>query len=396
MTNMASVLHLSADHPDPIEAHKTAAIRSLIELTSGRFANRVISLNRKSPDWLRLLSAVLANPRRPRPEITRQPFASGEAWCYHAPGRGLLHRTLLTSLGSRLAEELRQTGIPELLVGHKLTVEGFAVAQVARELGIPYAITIQGDTDTKILQARPDLASPLRRIFHEAAVVVSFAPWSFAAIEARLGPRAGPSRIIPCPTELDQCVAPETAGGGLVSAFHLKNYRRKNLVGMAEALRLLDQGGHTVSLAIVGGGSAADQTAAALSGAKAPGLTFEGPLARDQMAQRLHRAAGFVMPSLRESFGLVFIEALFAGCPVIYPAGRAVDGYFDGCPFAIAVPPNDPQALAAAMLHVAGHERELKQSLAAWQQGPEARRFTRAAIGQDYAEALHLALRKAA
>lgn len=36
----------------------------------------------------------------------------------------------------------------------------------------------------------------------------------------------------------------------------------------------------------------------------------------------------FVMPSLNETFGLVYIEALSQGLPIIYSKGQGVDGYF--------------------------------------------------------------------
>jgi len=34
------------------------------------------------------------------------------------------------------------------------------------------------------------------------------------------------------------------------------------------------------------------------------------------------------MPSRRQTFGMVFIEALFAGLPVLYPRGWSIDGFF--------------------------------------------------------------------
>lgn len=36
----------------------------------------------------------------------------------------------------------------------------------------------------------------------------------------------------------------------------------------------------------------------------------------------------FVMPSLKETFGLVYVEALSQGLPIIYSKGQGIDGYF--------------------------------------------------------------------
>lgn len=106
----------------------------------------------------------------------------------------------------------------------------------------------------------------------------------------------------------------------------------------------------------------------------------------------MRRATALVMPSFRESFGLVFIEALFAGIPVIYPKGTAIDGYFDGLPFAISVDAHDPGAIAAAMRQVRAEEAELKAALRQWQQSEASQAFTRPRIGRTFAEGLRQAL----
>lgn len=384
------IVHVSADFPDPVERGKTRVFQTLLELTSGQFAHEVWSLNRRSPPPRRLVGDMLFHGLRPRLKVEEQGFEYGRALRYTAPARGLFHATMLRQLGDWLGERIGADGLPDLIVGHKLTVEGLAVHRAAQALACPYAITIQGDTDTKIANARPDLTPALRRVFHEAALVFSLAPWSLRAIEGRLGKRTGASRIIPCPTELDTPLAPRP-GSGLLSVFHLKNHRRKNLAAMAAALRILGRDGRPLDLAIVGGGDDAEVAAARSAAGSAPGLSFEGPVGRDAMQQRMNAASGFVLPSRRESFGLVFVEALMAGLPVVYPRGMAVSGYFDDCPFALAVKPDDPQELAAAMRHLVDNEVELKAALAVWQDSPSARRFTRAAIAEEFADGLRLA-----
>lgn len=387
------VLHVSADFPDPVDSAKTKVIRTLLDLTRDGFDHTVISLNRKSPANRDLLTGVLRGFGRPALAVSEHSFDQGTALTYRAPGRGLYHRTMLVQLGDHIAEQLEGQTPPALVVGHKLTVEGIAVLQVADRIGIPYAITIQGDTDTKILAARPDLAPVLRTVFHRAAHVTAFAPWALAAVEERLGKRTGPVSIIPCPTEIDVPVEPQAGGNGLLSVFHLASYKRKNLAAMAQAMHLLAKDGQPQRLAICGGGDVKAIEAARKAASNAPGLVFEGPLERSEVGARMRAASAFVLPSRRETFGLVFIEALFAGLPVIYPAGQAVSGYFDGCPFAIAVPADDPQALAQAMARAVRDEVALKQALARWQQSPDARRFTRPSIASDYSAALTLALR---
>jgi len=381
------VLHVSADFPDPVAPDKTRVIQNLLALTQDRFMHRVISLNRKSPD----LAALLRGPSAAMPPAA-VPFDWGEALTYEAPGRGLFHRSYLLRIADAIAERIEGQPRPDLIVGHKLTVEGIVVQRLSAITGVPFAITIQGNTDGKILAARPDLAPVFRSIFRQAASVTAFAPWALAQVAARLGERTGPTAIVPCPTELDTPMPPRPGGHGLLSLFHLRGHANKNLKGMADALRLLDARGTPQTLAICGGGSAQDAAAARHSAAAAPGLSFEGALSRDAVPTRMNAASAFVLPSFRESFGLVFIEALFAGLPIIYPQDRAVSGWFDDCPFAIPVPPRDTRAIADAMARAVREERALKEALAAWQVSSDAQRFGRTAIARAYAEALEAGL----
>lgn len=390
---VSRVLHVSGDYPDSIDSFKTPVIKTLIALTRKRFDHDVLSLNRRSPAIASFAADVLLRLGKPRLHTASEPFDDGTAMRYDAPPKGLYHAAMLRQLGNEIAREIeRSERRPDLIVGHKLAIEGIAVRRATDLTGIPYAISIQGDTDTKIIDARPDLRNELARVFHGAAIVFPFAPWALKRVENKLGVRQGPVCMLPCPTDLDTPTAPTVGGDGFVSVFHLKNHARKNLAGMAAAMRLAAEQGAPLALTIIGGGSPAEVARCEALADGADGLTFAGPMGRDALRARMKTATAFVMPSLRESFGLVFIEALFAGLPIIYPAGTAVDGFFDDAPFAIRVDARDPSGIAKAMQHVASEEGPIKAALAAWQESPAALRFTRVAIGDAFVAGLKTAV----
>lgn len=383
------VLHVSGDFPDPIDPAKTAVISSLLGLSEDHFDHRVISINRISPGTIGIAREIAFSGKL---RTTLQPFDHGIALTYAAPPRGVRHKTKLTQLGEWLAQHIgTMDQQPDLLVGHKLTIEGIIVHRAAQLLGIPFALSIQGNTDTKILATRRDLHGLFGEIFHSAKVVFPFAPWALRQIEAQLGQRKAPTHLLPCPTELDQAVAPILAGDGLVSVFHLKNFKNKNLAGMVAALERIAMHRETPELSVIGGGTPAQIAACQGLAKAAPTITFPGAMGRDDLSARLNRATAFVMPSYRESFGLVFIEALFAGLPIIYPKDTAVDGYFDNAPFALRVDPRDPAAIAAAMEYCIDQEAQIKVALAEWQGSPAATMFTRKLIAATFTEGLEAA-----
>lgn len=385
-----AILHVSADVPDLIVPAKTPAIATLIALADAAFDQDIVSINRAGAGW-GLMADVLGRRMRVEP---RSPTGRTTALTYRAPGRGLFHATRLRALGDWLADRIAAHPRPDLIVGHKLTVEGIAVAQAAARLGIPYALTIQGNTDLKIMAARPDLRPLLARVFHGAAMVVVFAPWALARTQAVLGTRQGPVELVPCAVGQVDCLPPRIGGDGLFSAFHLHNARLKNLHRMASAV---DRSG--ADRLAIGGGGSAEQIAAAqalVPPALRQRVVFEGHVDAAAMPARMNRASGFVMPSQRESFGLVFIESLLAGTPIAYPRGWAVDGYFDHDDFALAVDPGSVEAIAEAMARLLRDEARLKTALAQWQGGDGPVRFATATIARDYVAALTQAMAGAA
>lgn len=390
------VLHLSGDYPDSFDSFKTPVIRTLVELTRARFDHEVLSINRRNPAWGELFIQTLRTFGKPPLAVSIKAFDDGTAVCYDAPPKGLMHAAMLHRLGEYLAEKIEMGhDRPDLLVGHKLAIEGIAARRASELTGIPYAISIQGDTDTKIIEARPDLRAELARVFHDAKMVFPFAPWALRRVEARLGLRTGPVTMLPCPTDMDTPVAPSPGGDGFISVFHLKNSKRKNLQGMADAARLLEGKGQGVPLTIIGGGNADEVARSEKIVGGISCISLAGPMDRVMLRARMETATGFVMPSLRESFGLVFLEALFCGLPIIYPAGTAVDGYFDGASFAVRVNARDPQEVAAAMLKICQNEAAIKAELAQWQGGPDARFFMRTTIGETFAAGLDQAITNA-
>jgi glycosyltransferase involved in cell wall biosynthesis len=282
---------------------------------------------------------------------------------------------------------------PDLIVGHKLTIEGIVAQRAAKRLRIPYAISIQGDTDTRIMAVRRDLVSEFREVLKGAAIVFPFAPWAFDEVLARLQIASVPHRMLPCPTDIDAPLLPVKGSAGLVSVFHLKNHKRKNFARVVQAMQLLEPDDRDIpGLTVIGGGTPGEIAACNTVIAGSTRITLAGEMDREQVRRRLNQATAFVLPSLRETFGLVFIEALFAGTPVIYPKGTAIDGYFDGCRFAIAVNARDPRSIAEPMARACREETALKEELAAWQASAHARQFMRPAIAVTFGEGLRQAL----
>jgi len=383
------VLHLTGDFPDSIDSDKTQVIRHLVDLTSDKFEHHVVSINRTTPANLAIVRSIV---RPGELTIVSEQFAYGTALAYSAPPKGIRHETRLVQLGRWLADYIACMGRkPALIVGHKLAIEGIAVREAARLTKLPYALSIQGDSDTKIMDFRPDLNGTFRNILSGAGFVFPFSPWSWKGVVEKLGEPSAPNAILPCPTELDNSQSPKVTHNGMISVFHLKNYRRKNFATLAQAMTQLDRDG-APRLDVIGGGGGSELSACNRIARSRDSIRLLGSKSRAEVRIALNAASGFVLPSRRETFGLVFIEALFAGTPIIYPEGTAVDGLFDGAPFALSVPARDPRAIANAIRTVMARESELKAELASWQVSDHAKQFQREHIASTFVDGLKTAI----
>jgi glycosyltransferase involved in cell wall biosynthesis len=98
-----------------------------------------------------------------------------------------------------------------------------------------------------------------------------------------------------------------------------------------------------------------------------------------------YRAAdAFAFPSVKEGFGLVVLEALAAGLPVVASDIPVFAEYLEDGHSALLVPPGDPVALAGALARLAG-DPALRRRLADGGR-PLVDRFTWAAAAHAHRE----------
>lgn len=140
---------------------------------------------------------------------------------------------------------------------------------------------------------------------------------------------------------------------------------RKGLIHLLRAIRKMQVNGEQVRLLIVGSGPGEREARRYVLTRQLNDVEFLGRVSDAEKAQLFKTADVFVSPATgRESFGIVLLEAMSAGAPVIC---SDIHGYRavvrrerDG----ILVPPADSDALADALGRVI-HDPELKARLSA-------------------------------
>lgn len=382
------VVHVSGDYPDRIQPHKTKAVSSLIAETEADLDHYVYSINRIDPDGVSLLRALVANPINPRLNIELDTLKSREkALSYQAIAGGVYLAGTMSRLADAIADDIVKRGLkPDFLHGHKLTLEGLIVREISQRLGCPYLISVQVNTDRKILKSRPDLFSIYRSVYHEAAVVFPFSVMGQRVCDGLLGERKGNTVLLPCTSPQDQIIPPEISEPVLASVFHLKDYKNKNVLSLIRASKHLQAQLAEYRFHLYGGGSDEVQATIDRMIDEEGAVSFErkGPIHPASVQAMLNKMCGFVLVSRRETFGMVFLEALLAGCPVVFPKNWAIDGFFDDASFAIGVNSRDRDAIREAMAKLIVDQKQLKQELGVWQDTGALRHFQRENVRKTY------------
>ncbi len=138
---------------------------------------------------------------------------------------------------------------------------------------------------------------------------------------------------------------------------------RKNVPRLIEAVARLrrDEAFRNVGLTLVGGGRDHGARVEHMAARHGDFVTYLGPVHdRSELASVMHRHAVFCMPSMSETFGLVYVEALSQGLPIVFSQNDGIDGMFLGCepPVGLAVSPKGVGDICEALKRILTHPEQ--------------------------------------
>lgn len=236
---------------------------------------------------------------------------------------------------------------------HELFTGGGAARRLCARAGLPFVVTVHGQ-DLYSNLGRPSWRRELERAAEAAAAIVCVSSRLATDVVDHLG--ADPAKVAVVPNTYDAdrfCEVERTRGEGVrfVSVGRLVPEKGHDV--LLEAFARVAGEIPGARLTIVGDGvrrTALESQAASLG--IGDRVRFTGALAGDDLAAELAGADVFVLPSRSEGFGVVLVEALATGMPVVATrCGGPEDIVADD--MGLLVEPGEPDALARGMLAVA-------------------------------------------
>jgi glycosyltransferase involved in cell wall biosynthesis len=235
--------------------------------------------------------------------------------------------------------------------GHIASLKGVIADEVRFERGLTRV--------TMGMQARCERL----HVFRAARVLVT-SRYCAARVEELYGLRQAPE-IVPELIDLTHWRRLLARGPAIEWPFTVlyvgRMYRRKRIDVLLRAAAILRARIQGLSIRMVGNGPCAPALRRLSRDLKLDGVvSWLGDVSRSRLVEEYNRATVFCLPSVQEGFGIVLLEAMAAGKPIVASRAAAIP---EVAPHATLVDPDNPEALAAGLESVYG-SAELRYSQA--------------------------------
>ena len=352
------ILHLAVDYPDAFDQQKTRAIRNFVRANPA-VDHVVVALTRTGD---------------PRKACLVRGDGAGDASVfsmrYFAPPLGILLYASMVAVAVRIRRLLRREKIEvDLIHAHKLCFEGIAGYLLSRWLNVPLVCSVRGEAESKILRFLPYYRPLIGRIIRRCTRLYYVSLWFRPRIE-ELFPQAV-DRGAPLPNFCPGTALPPDARpdpNRFVTILHLDIYRKKGLDRLLPAFAVLARHHPDVSLDIIGrgGGESIRRIEQLIDTHGLRGRArLRGAMPSKQLLAELPSYGAMCLPSHNETFGMVYVEALLSGVPVLYSLRTGIDGFLDGVDGAIGVDPTSVEAIARGLEQLLARHGQLRASLVA-------------------------------
>lgn len=195
----------------------------------------------------------------------------------------------------------------------------------------------------------------LRRLFRRADAIISYYK-NFS--KQKLDQFSSKTYIIPPGVDIDRFKATPLPPNTKIAMFLGRIDHSSNWKGIEQFLQAMvlvkEKYSHSI-LELVGGGDAVEHyRRRAIELGIGSSVIFAGPQMGDNLVRAYQRASVVVLPSTSdsESFGMVLIEAMASGRPVIGSDIGGIPGVIDNGQDGLLVSPRNPRALAAALMKI--------------------------------------------
>ncbi|MBW8191451.1 glycosyltransferase [Neiella marina] len=355
------VLHLSVDYPCINRPVNTPAVRNFIQANPD-VDYHVFALTRTP--WIHKTNCLDGDGNGD---------SKATSMAFWGLPYGIFLFLSMTIVAWRVRKQISQQGLTfDMIHAHKMTFEGIAAWWLSRWLKIPFVVSVRGEAESKIFKYKPHYKPFFQHLLNRCAKVFYVSAWFKPIINNQFVVAEGKQSLLPNFVSEQQLMpTADFSNNKLVTILNLDVYKKKGLDNLVQALQLLSVDHPNVHLDVIGRGST--KTKATIQGLiDSLGLNQRvvlcGEMSNQTLLSKLPNYAGLVLPSFNETFGMVYVEAMMSGVPILHSKSTGIDGFIDWVQARVAVDPSDVDDIAAGLITLLEHQHSYRQWLLANQQ----------------------------
>ena len=262
-----------------------------------------------------------------------------------------LKRAYHKIVGANLEDVFNLSSI-DIIHAHKVTFEGYIAYKLSIKYNTKLILTLR-QTDAWIFRRRPDLIRHFKPVFMRSNKIIYLMPHITKLIEKYLGEPffnqyvKNKLEFLPNIVERNIVHNQEVLQNGFYLTALRMNKRsvwRKNIKRLFKAIKLLNNS--DIKLLVLGDGEGMQKVKKWVTQLGIDNnILFNGDVPNSEMDKYYSSSVAFLMPSLSESFGMVYAESLLNGTPIMYSKNRmGFDGIFENV--GVGVDPSSVDSIA--------------------------------------------------
>ena len=256
-----------------------------------------------------------------------------------------------------------------IIHAHNLFSAGYTARLLSKKFKIPYIVAVRNTDVNDFFHYMVHLRSTGVKVMRDAYAVVFLSPaYKKLVIEKYVPKRyrdAIEKKSLVIPNGIDRLFldnSPQEAK----RLFDNKTLRlvyvgevntNKNVSTTLKACEILEKKGYCITLTVVGRISESQY-----ENIKQSRFVHYYPQSpKEEVIKHYRQNDIFIMPSLKETFGLVYVEAISQGLPIIYSKGQGIDGYFEEGVVGYHVKSKNAQEIVDAVIKIIPEYNEMSK-----------------------------------
>lgn len=274
---------------------------------------------------------------------------------------------------TKIYRDIKKTYLLEgfsVVHAHSLFSNGYIAMRIKKDFGIPYIVAVR-DTDANVFFKRMVWLRKLGiNIMQEASQIIFLSTtYRDTVVEKYLPEQLQDEILAKCaviPNGIDEFWLDNLGDPKIMQDNNRLNLlfvgmvnKRKNIPATIKAIKHLILQGFEVTFTVVG--KVTDKSIFEQI-EKEDFIRYISHCSKEKLIEIYRNNDIFVMPSITETFGLVYPEAMSQGLPVIYTKGQGFDGQFADGEVGFAVNCFDVEDIADKIIKIKNHYNDLSQN----------------------------------